>query len=99
MIPIWRRAGFVTGAIIGVVIGATLEWYFNWGPAATSADRGEAHGYWLMLVGFPFTWIVGPLGTLLPLVVGRLMLILAVGATWATVGTMVDVLVRPRRPV
>jgi len=94
--PIWRRAAFLLGAVVGLALGSYLEWYFNWGPAAGGFDSGEAHGYWLMLVGFPATWILTPILYLLPAVVGRILVVMGVGANWAALGAALDWLVRPR---
>ena len=96
----WQGTGWKLGGIVGLVIGAYLEWYFNWGPAATSPDRGAAHGYWVLLTGFPFTFVLGsPLVAFLPVAVARILLILGVGATWAIIGAAIDSLVRTRRAV
>ena len=96
----WQLAGFKLGGTLGLGLGAYLEWYFNWGPAAMSPDRGAAHGYWVLLAGFPFTFLLGsPLVAFLPVALTRLLLILGVGATWATIGGAVESLVRPRRAV
>ena len=95
----WRRTGFKLGGSVGLVLGLFLEWYFNLGPAASSPDRGEAHGYWLVLAGFPFTFVVGPLAAFFPAAITRLLLILGVGATWAIIGAAVESLVPSRRAV
>ena len=95
----WRRAGFKLGGSFGVVLGLFLEWYFNWGPAALTPDRGEAQSYWVFLAGFPFTFLVSPLAAFLPAAVTRLLVILGVGVTWAIIGTALESLVPSRRAV
>jgi hypothetical protein len=94
--PIWRRNAFLSGAVVGLALGSYLEWYFNWGPAAGGSDSGEAHGFWLLLVGFPATWILIPILSLLPAVVGRILIVMGVGANWAVLGAALDALIRPR---
>ena len=97
--PVWRTASFVLGAAVGLALGCYLEWYFNWGPAVASPDRGEAHGYWLLLAGFPITLLLSPLLTLLPGLLGRLLLIVGVGLTWGLLGAGIGGLVRTARAV
>jgi hypothetical protein len=72
----------VVGFGCGVAVGAWLDWYFTAGPGSTSLDAGEAHGFWLMLVGFPAIFVLGPVASLLPEAIGRALIVLSVGVSW-----------------
>lgn len=90
----WWRRSMLAGFVCGVAAGCLLEWYFNWGPAAGGMDSGEAHGYWLMLIGFPATWLVFSVEGVPSPVLLRTLLVLAVGVSWGLLWTAVPMLWR-----
>lgn len=78
----------------GVVAGAYLDWYFTAGPAAGSVDAGEAHGFWLLLMGFPASWLAAPLVSIFPLALARALMVVSVGVAWALPWTVFPILKR-----
>jgi hypothetical protein len=78
----WTRLA-VAGFGCGVAAGAWLDWYFSAGPGAAGLDAGEAHGFWLMLVGFPVIFLIGPVASAFPPVMVRALVVLSVGLSWA----------------
>ena len=55
----WVRRGMIVGASFGLVAYAALFWYFEAGPGRANPDRGEAHGLFILLLGFPFSLLAG----------------------------------------
>jgi hypothetical protein len=82
----------LAGFACGVLMGAFLEWYFNWGPAAGGTDSGMAHGFAVMLLGFPTTLLVLSLVGIVPLLVLRTLLVLGVGVSWGLLWGVVSML-------
>jgi Eukaryotic protein of unknown function (DUF846) len=89
----WARL-MGTAFCCGVVAGAYLDWYFTSGPAAGSVDAGEAHGFWLMLIGFPASWVMAPVASIFPLMLARALMALSVGVAWALPWTVFPILKR-----
>lgn len=90
--PLWMR-GMLAGFGCGVLVGAFLEWYFNWGPGAANPDSGMAHGLVLMLLGFPTTTLLfDEIMGLVPLPVFRTLLVLGVGVSWGLLWGAVSLL-------
>ena len=75
------RWGAAVGAVGGLVASAYLYWHFAHGPGATSLDAGEAYGYVALMLGGPFSVLVGPFG--MP------GLVLSAVATWSIVGAII----------
>jgi hypothetical protein len=73
----------VAGFGCGVAIGSWLDWYFIMGPGSSSMDAGEAHGLFLMLLGFPTVLVVEPVVSVSPPLIARALLVLSVGVSWA----------------
>ena len=73
----------VAGFGCGVAAGAWVDWFFRAGPGARSPDAGEAYGFWLMLLGFPTIFLLGPVASVFPPVIGRMLVVLSVGVSWA----------------
>ena len=72
----WR--GVFVGALLGLAAALWLDWYFTAGPMAASPDRGEAHGFLGLLLGFPVS--------LLGVYAGRGGIVMSAGIVWGLVG-------------
>ena len=81
----------LAGFACGVVAGALLDGYFNWGPEAGSPDAGEAHGILLLLIGFPLTSLVPAVDAFSP-VISRTLFVLATGVSWGLLWAAISLL-------
>lgn len=81
----WLRRGAAVAGLVGLAVGAYVDWYFSYGPGLTNPDRGEAHGLIATVLGLPFSLLpwhwLGGYG-------GRAGLVLSIGAAWALVGVV-----------
>lgn len=68
--PVSRRGywiAFMLGALPAAAAPGYAWWYFSSaGPAAHSMDRGEALGYWYLLLAFPTSIVTSGIAELLP---------------------------------
>ena len=83
------RKAFLVGVLAGAVVGLYLDWYFTQGPAAGSADRGMAHGFWILMLGFP-------LSSLLPSL-DRMSAVACIALSWGIFGAAARLIVRGLR--
>jgi hypothetical protein len=81
----WPHWSAAAAALLGLAAGFYVDWYFSYGPGATSPDRGEAHAIIASLLGLPFSllpWhLLGGYGP-------RVGLALSIAAAWALVGAV-----------
>ncbi|HEU4886168.1 MAG TPA: hypothetical protein VFT45_28270 [Longimicrobium sp.] len=90
----WWSIVMLAAFCCGVGAGGYLDWYFTVGPGAASMDAGEAHGFWLMLIGFPTSWMIAPFASGFPDVLVRALMVLSVGVAWALPWTVFPILKR-----
>ena len=97
----WVRRGAIVGAGLGVVAYAALFWYFEAGPGRANPDRGDVHGFFIILLGFPFSLLAG-YGASLGAVIGHILLAASVALAWGLwggvlfgIGALVYYRVRP----
>ena len=86
----WLRTGFRIGAAVGVVIALYLYWYFEHGPGLAIPDRADVHGFWIIALGAPFSWLMGFVPEFVPYPAVQLLIVLFVACSWGLFGTLVS---------